>query len=49
MDSQAKVRAMRPTGAPVTLILTRGGIASFMAVDDYLESTREAFLVLGNR
>jgi ornithine cyclodeaminase/alanine dehydrogenase-like protein (mu-crystallin family) len=48
MDSQAKVRSMRPTGAPATLILTRGDIASFMTVDVYLESAREAFLALGN-
>jgi alanine dehydrogenase len=48
MDSQARVRSMRSTGAPATLILTRGDIAAFMTVDDYLESAREAFLALGN-
>lgn len=46
MDSQATVRSTRSTGAPATLILTRGDIAAFMRVDDYLESAREAFLAL---
>ena len=48
MDSPANERSMRASGAPATLILTRAEIASFMTVDDYLQSAREAFLALGN-
>src|SRR5260370_23575783 len=48
MDSQATVRLFRSHAPPATLILTRGAIAAFMTVDDYLESAREAFLALGN-
>ena len=48
MDKQATASSSRPAGAPSTFILTRGDIAAFMTVGDYLESAREAFLALGS-